>query len=592
MIAVALAILFATALAVVLSLSIHSTPALWLAVYVVGVAEVVVMIEVLSLFRAVTALNVLLAELALLAVAVVVFSRRRGLIVWQPLRRFPLRQMLDGQPLLRLLLVVVVGAFVYEFALAVFTPPNNWDSMAYHLSRAAAWYHHHGVAYVDAHTERENAYQPNAEILVLYTFLFAHADTFASTWQWLAGVASLPAIYLVARRLSFDRQQALFAALLFATLSQTALQATTTQNDLVAASLVVACVAFLATSERHRLWLAAVALGAAIGTKLTVAFALPALIVFAALLVPRREWLRLACLTAVMTAVFGSFGYILNVAHTGSPLGATSATAAFQQHSWIGRLGTLGLIGARIVVDPVVRDEDLAYLGPLGAVLVVPVIVLTLRRYLRGNATRLEAATAAALPLYAIALAYSYRFNPWIGRFMLTPAALVAALFGSVYHHRRYTLAVTALAIATLTTTVVFNHAKPSGIGDGPSIWTMTRAQAQAVQRPVMRPVLATVAACVPAHAAIGYDIGDNDWDYPLFGDRLTRRIVRLERSALFQEADRLKLGWVLIARRGATKPPSEWLARTFREPGLILLQRNPASPDVANRVARCEAIS
>ena len=344
MIGFALVLLVATAIAVALSLSIHSLAAFWLAVYVAVLAEVVAVIEALSLFRAVTGRNVLIAEVALLAFAALGLYRRRALVDWTSLRRLPSRQLLEGQPLLAFLLAVVVGAFLYEFTLAVFTPPNNWDSMTYHLSRAAAWYQHHGVAYVDAHTERENAYQPNAEILVLYTFLFAHADTFAAAWQWLAGIASVPAIYLVARRLSFDRQQALFGALLFATLSQSVLQATTTQNDLVAASLVIVCVAFLATTEQHRLLLASAALGLAIGTKLTVAFAFPALFLFAALLVSRRSWLRFVGLTAAMTAVFGSFGYVLNLIHTGSLLGSEEATAAFQQHSWSpgsGRSGSL-----------------------------------------------------------------------------------------------------------------------------------------------------------------------------------------------------------------------------------------------------------
>jgi 4-amino-4-deoxy-L-arabinose transferase-like glycosyltransferase len=463
--------------------------------------------------------------------------------------------------------------------------------MSYHLSRAAAWYQHHGVAYVDAHTERENAYQPNAEILVLYTFLFAHRDTFAAAWQWLAELPTLVAIYMVARRLDFGRPPAVFAALLFAALSQTALQAVTTQNDLLAASLVASCVAFLASKERHRLWLAAVALGLALGTKLTVVFAFPAVVILAALLVPRREWKKLAGLSVLATAVFGAFGYVLNIANSGSLLGPQSATAAYQQHSWIGRLGTLAGVSIKVVLDPPFPNEDFSYFGPLGALVVAPVVVLTLRRWRQGRATALEAAVAGALPLYIVALAFLYRLNPWIGRFMLTPAALVAPLFASVYRNRHYAAAASAIATVSLGLTLLFNPAKPSGIGAGRSIWTMTRTEAQTVQRFRMGPVFATVAACVPEHARVGYVLGGDDWDYPLYGERLTRTIVRLHRPTPLRRADDLNLEWLLIRRPLVGQSPSHWSTMRFRGTELVLLQRKRSPSDVARHATgRCRA--
>jgi hypothetical protein len=591
MIVVALALLLGTALAVAWTLALDSFAAFWLAVYLVFIAEAVAVIEALSLFRGVTSRNVLLAQLAVFALAAAVMIRRRRRLVWPRFPRVPLRRLTVDEPLLAVMLVVVGTAIVYELALAVLTPPNNWDSMSYHLSRAAAWYQHHGVAYVDAHTERENAYQPNSEILVLYTFLFAHRDTFAAAWQWLAEVPSLVAIYMVARRLDFDRPQAVFGALLFAALSQTALQAVTTQNDLLAASLVASCVAFLASRERHRLWLAAVALGLALGTKLTVVFALPAVAILAALLVPRREWKQLAGLIVLATAVFGSFGYVLNVANSGSLLGPQSATAVYQQHSWIGRLGTIAGVSLRVVLDPPFPNEDFSYFGPLGAVVVIPVVVLSLRRWRQGRATALEAALACALPLYIVGLAFLYRLNPWIGRFMLTPAALVAPLFASVYRNRHYAAAASAIATVGLGLTLLFNHAKPSGIGAGRSIWTMTRTEAQTVQRFRMGPVFTTVAACVPEHVRVGYVLGGDDWDYPLFGEHLTRTIVRLHRPTPLRRADDLHLEWLLIRRSLIGQIPSHWSTMRFRGTEIVLLQRRPSPSRVARHATlQCDA--
>jgi hypothetical protein len=587
MIEVALALLLATALAVALLLALDTFAAFWLAVYVVVIAEVVGIIEALSLFRGVTSRNVLLAQVALFAFAAAALILRRGRLVWPRFPRVQLRQVIADEPLLAVMFVVVGTAIAYELALAVLTPPNNWDSMSYHLSRAAAWYQHHGVAYVDAHTERENAYQPNAEILMLWTFLFAGRDTFAAAWQWFAEIASLGAIYLIAQRLGFGRREALFGALLFAALSQTALQASTTQNDLLVASLVVASVAFLTTKEKARLWLAATALGVAVGTKLTALFAFPPLAIAAVVLLPRRELARLAGVVVLAVAVLGSYGYVLNVKHTGSLLGSQTATAAFEQHSWGARIVTLITIPLQIVTDIRVipkfpPNEDFSFFGPLGLVVVLPVVVVTLSKRRRNVRMSLATALALTLPLYVLALAFVYRWNPWIGRFLLTPCALVAPLFAEVYRTRRYAQIAAGVATASLFATLLFSETKPAGVGSAQSIWTMNRVQAQTIKRRDMRPVLAAIAHCVPAHARLGYVLAEDDWDYPLFGTHFTRTLVRVDSSRPFREAGNFDLDWLLI-RRGLADPASPgWSKVNFRLSGLALLQRMAPSNSTA----------
>jgi hypothetical protein len=156
-----------TALAVVLSLALDSFAAFWLAVYLLVIAEVVGIIEALSLFRGVTSRNVLLAQVALFAFAAAALILRRRRLVWPRVPLVSLHRLIVDEPLLAVLLVVVGTAIAYEPALAVLTPPNNWDSMSYHLARGSVVPPPRrclrGRTY-----KRQNAYQPNAEILVLY----------------------------------------------------------------------------------------------------------------------------------------------------------------------------------------------------------------------------------------------------------------------------------------------------------------------------------------------------------------------------------------------------------------------------------------
>jgi hypothetical protein len=597
MIALAVILAVATAWAAAAALRLVSITSFLLAVYLLVAAEVVLVIELLSTFGGVDRRNVLLAETVLLACAGIALFVTRGsarIPRWKPGGLVEAR----AHPAVALLLVAVVAALGYELALAILTPPNNWDSMSYHLSRAAAWYQHHRVGFVAAHTQRENVLQPNAEILVLFTFVFAHGDRWAAVWQWLAEVACLIAIYALGRRTGLERPLALLGALLFATLSQTVLQASTTQNDLLTASFAVTSVAFLASRERSRLPLAALALGLAVGTKITTAFALPGIALTAGFLLPRREWLRFAAPALAMVVVVGGFGYALNLVHTGSLLGAATVTGSYRQHSWSGRGETLFGVPLAMLLDfrfapGFAPNEDLSYFGPLGAVLVVPIVVITLLRWRWNKAPRIHGVLALSLPLYVAALAFSYRYNPWIGRFMLIPAALVAPLFGTVQRMPRYAALVMTVALLTLGSTLLFNHAKPSGLGDGSSIWSMTRAQAQSVQRPQMRSVLAAVHACVPRDARIGYVLGGDDWDYPLYGATLSRRLVRLSKQAdqarrqLLDSAQLRGLSWVLVRRRLVADVPAGWTPLRFRGSGLDLLVPSHSLEAVH---ARCRA--
>src|SRR5262249_13449970 len=153
------------------------------------------------------------------------------------------------------------------------TPPNNWDSMTYHLTRAVEWLQRGGIQYIpDATTERINALQPGSELLILWTFAFLHGDTVAALPQLLAQLACLVAVYAIARGIGFRRAPSAFAALMTATLTEIALQSVTTQNDLTAASFVAAAAALIVGRSRPEVALAALAVGLALGTKLTAVF--------------------------------------------------------------------------------------------------------------------------------------------------------------------------------------------------------------------------------------------------------------------------------------------------------------------------------
>jgi hypothetical protein len=311
----------ATAVLLSASLRLASFTAFLLACYLFAAAEFVVLAEALSPFHAVTRVGYLIGvATAALASAVVWWARGHP----RP-PSFPtscLHELLS-QPVVCALGVAVFLGLVYELSVGLTTPPNNWDSLFYHLVRPAAWRQHHAVEYIP-HVNGDlgiNTYPPNAELQILFGFVVLGRDTFATIPQFLAEAALLVSIFGIARRVGFDFVASVFAALASATLSIVALESVTTQNDLCVAAVVTSAIFFALGDRRTDIALAGLAVGLALGTKVTAILALPmiGLVAFAA--GGKRRLLGVATSAAVGFAAFGAFVYVLNIVHTGKLFG-------------------------------------------------------------------------------------------------------------------------------------------------------------------------------------------------------------------------------------------------------------------------------
>ena len=59
-------------------------------------------------------------------------------------------------------------------------------------------------------------------------------------------------------------------------------------------------------------------------------------------------------------------------------------------------------------------------------------------------------------------------------------------------------------------------------------MWRLPRAEAKTAVRGEMRRVLEAIEREIPADAAVGVRLTEDDWDYPHYGERLERRLLPL----------------------------------------------------------------
>jgi hypothetical protein len=163
-------------------------------------------------------------------------------------------------------LIVIVIGFI-----ALYAPPNTWDSMTYHMARVAHWRQNLGVMNYPTHIIRQLVYLPFAEYCLLHLQVLSGGDRFSNLVQWWSLIIAALGVSAVAGRLGTPRAGQIFAGLMVVTLPMAILQGSSTQNDLVAAAEIISTVFFIMmfaqTGARRWVVLAAAGAGCAVLTK-------------------------------------------------------------------------------------------------------------------------------------------------------------------------------------------------------------------------------------------------------------------------------------------------------------------------------------
>jgi hypothetical protein len=197
-----------------------------------------------------------------------------------------------------------------------------------------------------------------------------------------------------------------------------------------------------------------------------------------------------------------------------------------------------------------------------------------------------HAILALAVPLFAFELALTYRYNEWLGRFMLVPVAIAAALVARVYTYRVVAAMFAVFGIAFLAFALLQNERKPIGLTGTKSVWSLSRADAQGLAWPGFAPTFAGIDAVVPQDARVGILLGDEDWDYPLYGAHLTRRLIPLPAADPLAAADKLGLQWVVVGNVRTTEGEG-WSGVRFPNTQWDLIA--PKGSNAAKRIAAYE---
>jgi 4-amino-4-deoxy-L-arabinose transferase-like glycosyltransferase len=492
-----------------------------------------------------------------------------------------------SRPFRRPAFLLMGAAYLGLFSVAVFLPPNNWDSMTYHLSRIGYYLQQGSLEHFATGNDRQTVFPVNAELAMLWTVVFIRSDQLAALPQYCAALGAACGAFGIARRLSIPRGLASFAALVVLGLPQIALQATSTQNDLFTAWLVASAVYFLLDFAQTRRFVsigwAGAALGLAVGAKPTAWLFIPGLAILwwaaserggarnlrnagwvicaasiGVLLFAAPHWLRNRRATGTLlpqnssarVAHVSLAGFAANVARNGFDLVdandlpyPANRAVGYAKRATLGRLFAdarrLNPPAATFPGEPYkfagnILCEDTAWFGFSGLWIVLMALYLFARRSVKSRKLRFA---YVLLPLsYAFFHCLLLRWQPWGGRLFCAAMVLTVppAIWGFrlfLRHKRRRTRRWAwslwlAVALSGAWTALLQNELKPlHGREKIPSIWSLTANQQRCRRRPYNEAVLEYLASQTPER--VGFCGDEDQWDYLAFLPDFRRRVFR-----------------------------------------------------------------
>ena len=124
-------------------------------------------------------------------------------------------------------------------AIALISPPNNWDSMTYHMSRVEYWIQNKAIYFFKTNNPRQNILSPFSEFIILHFQILSSSDIFANLVQWISLIISMATVSLICKEFGLSQRLQLIAAFFICSLPIVLLQASSTKNDIVASTFIL-----------------------------------------------------------------------------------------------------------------------------------------------------------------------------------------------------------------------------------------------------------------------------------------------------------------------------------------------------------------
>lgn len=208
----------------------------------IGIAFIsYLLVEILSLFNGLNKVNVIVSWVLVLLVIYFINRTRPLKLLLLQIITYKWEITLEAK---RLLFGVFVLIILPLCLLSIFIPPNNWDSMAYHLPRVEHWIQNENIYPYNTNIVRQVLTSPLSEYILVNIQLLSGTDTFFNIVQFASFLLILTIGTLVFKELNVSYKGQLLLVFALMSLPMMIFQSTTTQTDLLASLFFLAFIYF------------------------------------------------------------------------------------------------------------------------------------------------------------------------------------------------------------------------------------------------------------------------------------------------------------------------------------------------------------
>lgn len=226
----------------------------------------------------------------------------------------------------------VASITVIAGLVAYIAPPNNADSIFYHMARVVHWIQNQTVAHYPTNIPHQLVLPPWSGFAIMHFQILHGGDQWANFVQWFSMIGSIIGVSLLAKELGAEREGQVLAAVITATIPMGILQASSTQNDYVTAFWLVCLMYYIFRFQTEPSFPSAVGVGASLGLALLTKptaymYALPLIIWFIVSGLAGLRWRswktwQTFVLTGVLALSINIGHFVRNVDLSGNPFGA------------------------------------------------------------------------------------------------------------------------------------------------------------------------------------------------------------------------------------------------------------------------------
>ena len=320
-----------------LQCSSKKSPVGFIYLFLIAFAQIILTLEVLSLFDSIKPFWTLAFNLIFLLVSIFIWRKKSKPLWTIDLKSFKTR-VANSFKLDKSLAVLFVGFCVFILStviLCLIMPITNLDSLGYHVSRSLFWVVNGNLNHFDVADIRNLCLPINSELLYSWILLFVKKDVFLGFFAFVGYILSIFSVYNILGLIGFCTRKKLWIIFILSSFSSVIVQASGTETDIIIAGLLASSIFLFWHSLKHNektpLFMSALAYAIAIGTKNTALIAIPGVaILFIALSIKfkNKEFYKpiLSFLGAgiITFLIFSSYNYILNYIHFKDIFGSDS----------------------------------------------------------------------------------------------------------------------------------------------------------------------------------------------------------------------------------------------------------------------------